>query len=110
MDFIQEITLWLTMKCLVVLTLLAVSRATSTGDKSIQINENGIVIDGANGRRIEITRPTGWPGQKNIDITVNGPGGTIKRIRFNDQNEVVDQDPRSYVEYGEDFTRYFWYY
>nr|ABQ65713.1 encapsulation-relating protein variant a [Anoplophora glabripennis] len=95
------------MKCILLLSFVALCYSFPHGydntfgnpsGRNININEDGtIVITGANGKRITITKDIGTSGQKNVDISVSGPNMPTKRIQINDQNKlsITGQD-----EYG----------
>lgn len=106
------------MKCFILLTFVALCYSYPYGyetgygyrsGRNININEDGtIVITGANGKKITITKGMGTSGQKNVDISVSGPGIPTKRIQINEQNKLSVTghgeigDSR---EYSDDFLR-----
>lgn len=76
------------MKCFLLLIFVAFSCALpfNSGSKSVNIGEDGtIVITGANGKRVVISKAIGTTDEKFIDISVEGPNLPPKRIRINEQ-------------------------
>lgn len=84
------------MKCFLLLTVVAFSCALpyyGGSSKSINIGEDGtIVITGANGKRVVISKAVGNTNEKFIDISVETPNSLPKRIRINEQgtDKTVD--------------------
>ncbi|XP_057668689.1 uncharacterized protein LOC130901369 [Diorhabda carinulata] len=79
------------MKCILVLiSLVALSQAvpvTFGEGKQVTIDKDGtITILGENGKKIVFTRVIGHPGPKDIEITVGGPNGPIKKIHIDDEH------------------------
>lgn len=78
------------MKCLLLLALVALGCALPYygGSKSINIDEDGtIVITGANGKKVIISKGVGNTDDKFIDISVEGPNLPSKKIRINEQGD-----------------------
>lgn len=76
------------MRCLLLLSLIALSYALPYygGSKTINIGDDGtIVITGANGKRVTISKAVGINDEKFIDISVEGPNLPPKKIRIDEQ-------------------------
>lgn len=83
----MEITLANKMKCLLLLTFVALSCAAPfySTSKSVNIGDDGtIFITAANGKRVVISKIVGNPDEKFIDISVEGPYVPTKRIRIDE--------------------------
>nr|AGY54953.1 encapsulation-relating protein [Monochamus alternatus] len=100
------------MKCILLLTFVALCYSYPSGydtayggsGRNININEDGtIVITGANGKRISITKDIGSSGQKNIDISVSGPNIPTKRIQINEQNKLNIIGQGEYSDESEEY-------
>lgn len=76
------------MKCLLVLTFIALSYSFPFigNSKTINIGDDGTIeITAANGKRVVISKGIGNTDDKFIDISVEGPNFPAKKIRVNEQ-------------------------
>lgn len=99
------------MKCFLLLTLVALSCALpyyGGGSKSINIGEDGtIVITGANGKRVVISKAVGNTDEKFIDISVESPNLPPKRIRIDEQGTDKTVDVQN-GPYNGQFNGQYW--
>uniref|UniRef100_A0A6P7FHL8 Uncharacterized protein LOC114330458 n=1 Tax=Diabrotica virgifera virgifera TaxID=50390 RepID=A0A6P7FHL8_DIAVI len=70
---------------LVFLSVIALSCALTFGTgKQVTINDDGtLTILGENGKKIVISNAIGGTGPKDIEISINGPYGAVKKISVN---------------------------